>query len=276
MGQLYAKLERFYFDIFVDWRGRFYAQGEYLNYQGHKAGLALLLFKDSAPMSPVGFRNFLSYGARMVKSSGSSTQQLLKWVDTNRDEICALGRGLILSAQNPPLFVAFCIEYAKCTKLEKPCSHVTGFPVLSDCSCNGLQHLSAMVCSATTGAAVNLTDNPARQDIYADMALYISNKFNLGITVERENVKKLIMCVPYNITRYTAGDYFISTYEYDSLSNTYYHKSNPQNRLSYNEMYRISQMIYKRFFTKNPDIEAIVTYFNSMAMVLSRLNLPLV
>jgi DNA-directed RNA polymerase len=276
LGQLYARLDQFYFDIFVDWRGRFYARGEYLNYQGHKAGLALLLFKERSHMTAHGLRHFLCYGARMVNSSGSTTSHLLEWVETHRDSISALNPKLIASAQNPPLFVAFCLEYAKAFLQEKPCFYVTGFPVLSDCSCNGLQHLSAMVCSLSTGSSVNLNPKLVRDDIYGLMATFIKNKLQLGIPLERENVKKVIMCVPYNVSKYAAGDYFISTYEYDSPSNTYYHKSRPEVRLSYKSMYEISQQVYTMFYVLNPDIKDVVTYFQSMASFLGRLNLPMV
>jgi DNA-directed RNA polymerase, mitochondrial len=227
-------------------------------------------------MTGNGLRHFLCYGARMVKHGGSTVQQLLNWVEKHRIGISELNRELIQSAQNPPLFVAFCLEYAKAFQQEKPCLYSTGFPVLSDCSCNGLQHLSAMVCSLTTGSAVNLNPLLPRNDIYGIMAAFIKDKLQLRIPLERENVKKVIMCVPYNVSSFAAGDYFISTYEYDSSTNTYFHKSTPEVRLSYKHMYKISREVYKMFYVLNPDIHAVVTYFSAMAAFMCRLNLPMV
>ena len=93
----------------------------------------------------------------------------------------------------------------------------TRLPCASDGSCNGLQHLSAMLRDADGGRAVNLTPSKVPQDIYSDVAQRTTALLEqegtlmarqlLEVGVCRKICKRPVMIVPYSGTRHSCRDY---------------------------------------------------------------------
>lgn len=62
VAHLMKNVPYFYFDVFVDWRGRFYINSDYLNYQGNKLALGLIEFYEGKPVDALGLQAFYKYG----------------------------------------------------------------------------------------------------------------------------------------------------------------------------------------------------------------------
>lgn len=69
--------------------------------------------------------------------------------------------------------------------------------------------------------SVNLLPQNTIQDIYSSVAQKITKEHKLGFTVDRSMVKKVVMTVPYNVTLYSAVEYFISTFKLNPVTHKY-------------------------------------------------------
>ncbi len=278
LASLLSLLPCFYFPTFIDWRGRFYSKGDLLNYQGHKLGLALLKIKEGKPLGVTGLLNLKQYGASLYGVSGD-VEKKLHWVDNNHTKIYELDISFIKKAKNKELFVAFCIEYNQCMKSSDPLTFVSNLPILMDCTCNGLQHLAAMLCDIQTAKYTNLTPDPVKHDMYTLIVNKIQKQLKqcLGEDVEitRKHVKKIVMTIPYNVTPHSAYKYFLQNFKYDASKQAFYMPENPSLYIKHQFIYEASLIIYKEFFKINPKIKELVTYFKNIAMLMSTLNLPI-
>lgn len=263
-----------YYPMFIDWRGRFYSKGEYINYQSHKASLALLKFSKPLPIKSMGILYLKYYGANLY-GIGTSNEHRLAWVDEHHQRIMLLDIELISKAKNIPLFAAFCIEYKNCFTSPSPLEFMSALPVMVDCTCNGLQHLAAMVSDVYIAKSVNLSPENTIQDIYQIIAQKITRESKLGFSVTRSMVKKVVMTVPYNATLYSAAEYFISTFNYKPETQTYYPENDESLSLTYKELYNLCSVVYKAFFKIHPQLKSVVEYFKEMAELMTACDCPI-
>lgn len=75
-AKLISCLKYFYFPCYMDWRGRIYSRGEFLNYQASKHGLALLRFKRTVRITASGIVYLKLYGATLFGIGKSSDNRL--------------------------------------------------------------------------------------------------------------------------------------------------------------------------------------------------------
>ena len=263
-----------YYPIFLDWRGRMYSKGEYINYQSHKTALALLRFSKERPITAVGIYYLKCYGASLY-GVGTSNETRVLWVEDNQDSINSLNIEFIRKAKNIPLFVAFCMEYKKCVSFINPTEYLSSFPVIIDCTCNGMQHIAAMMQDVHIAHKVNLIYSDVIEDLYTEVAKKVSQKLNVTFELTRKMVKKVVMTVPYNVTLYSATEYFVSNFVYDPETRTYTPESNPDCHLSFKELQTFSAAIYKEFFEIHPALQLVVKYFKAMADLLSEAECPI-
>lgn len=176
-----ASYGAFWFPWSVDFRGRVYPVSDYLHPQGPDVVKALLEFADGEALGEGGAKwlaihlaNCLGTTTDGRKVSKLSHTDREAWVRENPELIRAVAedplgsRALWQDADEPFQFVAACIEWAN--YLKHGPSYVSHLPVGIDGSCNGLQHLSAMIRDEKGGSAVNLTPRPTPADVYADVA----------------------------------------------------------------------------------------------------------
>jgi DNA-directed RNA polymerase len=109
-------------------------------------------------------------------------------------------------AKKPWTFLRWCIEYRDCQNAGKPIrSHL---PIYTDMTCNGFQHLCALVRDEKTGSAVNLTGDLVPHDLYCDIAEKVRKKVEsfkdekwakgwIDIGINRKLVKPVVMSMPY-------------------------------------------------------------------------------
>lgn len=221
----FADYDSIYFAYFADFRGRLYPRASNLHPQGTDYVKALLHFTEGKKLdSEDAIKYFCMHGANTFGHGldKKTLNEKLKWVDDNHHKILKSAenpydlKSLWHEADEEPwLFLAFCFEYAEMNKLGK--DFVSHLPIAFDGSCNGLQHLSAMLLDEVGGEAVNLTSKPSKQDIYdvvrvktetllrANSEPLAADLLKFGIT--RKACKRPVMIVPYAGTQRACRKY---------------------------------------------------------------------
>lgn len=216
-----------YFPVVADWRGRMYYKAQPLNPQGDDVAKGLLQFAEGRPLGEngaywlaVNIAN--SYGVDKVPFD-----ERVQWVNENRRAIIAAGMdplgpngGLWREADAPYVFLSAAVEYAQLAAhvlSGRPASEFLSHTIVSmDGSCNGLQHLSALLRDPIGGAAVNLVPAERPSDIYTQVAQATSKLVEMDLAdaelrvlasawvgkIDRSLVKRNTMTVPYAVTSY--------------------------------------------------------------------------
>ena len=182
-------------------------------------------------------------------------------------------------------FVAFCIEFKNCMQAGDPLTFVSNLPILVDCTCNGLQHLAALMRDVQTARATNLTPEPVVSDIYTEVINKLQTQLKQIVTsysdgtaalkLERSMVKKIIMTIPYNVTEHSAYKYLTEHFTYNAKTKLFSLNEQPSIKLTHKNLYDISSLIYKSFFRLHPKLHLLVMYFKNIASLMSKLNLPI-
>ena len=76
VARLLSQADRFFYDFYVDWRGRYYTNAEYLSYQGTKLEVSLLKFGDPKPLGVNGLTALKIYGASLFGMRTSSAHNI--------------------------------------------------------------------------------------------------------------------------------------------------------------------------------------------------------
>lgn len=179
------KYEKFYFPCNLDYRGRVYPVPSYLNPQGHDVAKGLLEFAEGKELGNNGARWLAIHGANCY---GNNVDKLAfdaryEWVKANTQAILKSASEPLKSAfwhdaEDRFQFLAFCFEWKE--YLEQGEKFVSHLSVSMDGSCNGLQHLSAILKDAQGGKLVNLLKTSIPSDVYSIV------KDSTSETVEKE------------------------------------------------------------------------------------------
>ena len=207
----------FYLNVHADWRGRIYTQSFFISYQGEDLSSALLNFGEGSSLTRLGKLNLYIHGANNHNESNISKESFdnrINWVKNNYDKIINLDKSLILSAEKPFVFLAFCLNMKE---LHNNPEAIIKTPVFLDATCSGIQHLSALLRDLELGISVNLSpykpeDGP--NDIYSDLIEPINTAINKYgeenskyaslslIELNRKIIKTSIMTKVYNVSQY--------------------------------------------------------------------------
>ena len=209
----YSKYKEIYFPWNLDFRGRMYPIPTTLNPQANDIGKGLLKFANGHRLTQTG-RYWWKVGcANAWGEDKVPFNSRVEWFDNNKNMIFECGHKPLESqewtnADNPFQFLAFCLEYANG-------SGISHLPVNMDGTCNGLQHLSAMLKDEVGGKAVNLLDSNEPQDIYGEVAEKLSKILEADTNplsdvwkpiVNRKLVKTGTMNTPYGVSEYGLKD----------------------------------------------------------------------
>jgi DNA-directed RNA polymerase len=253
LAKEYLEADQFYFPAHLDFRGRIYASPTFLSFQSDDLGAALLTFpqsegkrlgNDGLYWLRLHGTNLFGHGVDKVNLGGRQSWGLFfesGFDDTSVHDIAdnPLKHDVWKGADKRWQFLAWCFEYSAALRHpEGPESFVSTLPVAIDGSCNGLQHLSAVMRDEVGGQLVNLVGIPEDEDIEApdpdpaDVYGAIANKIKSMMEQEQDPVKKayadawlkwpigvsrkaakqIVMVVPYAADRYGATDKLISDY----------------------------------------------------------------
>ena len=217
-----------YFAYFCDFRGRIYPKASNLQPQGTDYVKSLLEFAEGKPITENTYKYFAMQGANSFGHGldKKTLKEKCDWVFSNRARIIKTANnpydlgGLWHEADEDPwLFLAFCFEYKGYIEQGGNNVFLSHLPIAFDGSCNGLQHLSAMLLDEVGGEAVNLTSKPSKQDIYdtvkvkaiklleTDSEPLAVELLKFGIT--RKACKRPVMIVPYAGTQRACRRYIL-------------------------------------------------------------------
>ena len=230
LAEEYLAHDDFWFVWQLDFRGRKYPVESFLSPQNADYSKALLEFSQSVTMDSAASAKWLAiHGANVFGVDKVSLEDREMWAYMNTENAISvyndpLGSKWWQEADKPWQALAWCKEWAEyniARAAGEP--YETRLPCASDGSCNGLQHLSAMLRDYEGGRAVNLTPSKEPQDIYSDVAAKATALLEkegtlmarqlLEIGICRKICKRPVMIVPYSGTRHSCRDYIMEALE---------------------------------------------------------------
>nr|YP_010130257.1 DNA-dependent RNA polymerase [Clavaria fumosa]QPZ51159.1 DNA-dependent RNA polymerase [Clavaria fumosa] len=303
----------FYLNVHADWRGRIYTHSFFINYQGDDLSSSLLNFWDGELLTETGKYYLYIYGANNHNEnniSKSSFSDRINWVKNNYNKIISLDKELILSADNPFIFLSFCLNVKE---LHKNPNTIIKIPVFLDATCNGIQHLAAIMQDIELGTKVNLIpyeseDKP--RDIYFELIDPINkaiNKFGKEndeyntlslVKLNRKIIKQSIMTKVYNVSVYGISQQIQNKLEkikdenstvttnitkdlknnLKKINETFFicpGKNNVNVYLTYQDIYQIASILNDQIFVVFPSLNKIYDYFIKITELIIELGIPL-
>lgn len=230
LAEEYADKEKLWYVWQLDFRGRKYPVESFLSPQNADYSKALLEFANEVLVSNDEDAKWLAiHGANVFGVDKVSLEDREIWAYMNVQNAVDVYNDPLTNkwwqeADKPWQALAWCYEwalYSNARQFGEP--FYTHLPCASDGSCNGLQHLSAMLRDEDGGKAVNLTSSEVPQDIYSDVAKRATELLSqqdtllakqcLEIGVCRKICKRPVMIVPYSGTRHGCTEYIKESLE---------------------------------------------------------------
>ena len=216
VARRFKSKDKFYLPWSFDYRGRAYPIPPFLSIQDTDFGKALLLFKESAFMTPeaeqwLAFQVATTYGL-----DKACMADRLEWVNNNHQLITLIAEDPLgtlhewENADEPFQFLAACIEFNKCCI--SCVSNYTSLPVATDATCSGLQILAGLARDKSTAQLVNVVPSDKPQDAYKTVAeamipLLPEELEWLAPYIDRTVTKRSVMTIPYNATERSSASY---------------------------------------------------------------------
>ena len=209
----------FWFVYNTCFRGRVYCSSSTLDTQGSDYVRSLIRFRKGKPLGQAGLLWLAVHGANLYGNDKISYRDRHAWVMDNMGSIriaatqpdSSRGTSFLRNADKPFQFYAFCCEWTKAHQLEDPTAFISHLPVGLDGSCNGLQHISALLCDEDGGSRVNLSKAPLPQDIYRDIHKRVNELLHeqhdnplasaLHANIEKDLIKSIVLSIPYGATK---------------------------------------------------------------------------
>ena len=230
LAEQYKDIEKMWYVWQLDFRGRKYPVESFLSPQNADYSKALLEFANPATITNDEEAKWLAiHGANVFGVDKVSLEDREMWAYMNVENAVGVYNDPLTNkwwqeADKPWQALAWCYEWALYNNARQFGEHFeTRLPCASDGSCNGLQHLSAMLRDEEGGRAVNLLPSETPQDIYTDVAKRTTELLQqentvlatelLNIGVCRKICKRPVMIVPYSGTQHSCRDYILEALE---------------------------------------------------------------
>lgn len=173
MAERFRNEGAIYFPHMLDFRGRMYPIPSDLSTQGEDLHRGLLEFHDGKPLGPDGWQWLAISLANHFGVDKVDMQERIDWVNDRQDLWLAIAEDPLgtrdwTTADAPWQALAAVFDWVGF--LQTGDDYVSHQVVRVDGSCNGIQHLSAMVLDEVGGASVNLLPGDAPRDIYQEVA----------------------------------------------------------------------------------------------------------
>lgn len=224
LAEMYSKYDAFYFVWQNDFRGRKYTVESFLSPQVADWGKSLITFARGVEIEDEEDADWLAiHGANLFGVDKVSLEDRVLWAYMNEEHVVRTVENVHdydwwKEADKPWQALAWCYEWYGYLREGK--GYVTHLPVHADGSCNGLQHLSAILRDERGGHAVNLTPSDKPQDIYTDVAEATIARVQqdaaegnplakqcLEFGIDRKITKRSVMIVPYSGTLMSCREY---------------------------------------------------------------------
>lgn len=228
VAKQYAGYDRFYYVWQNDFRSRKYASSTFLSPQSADWSKSLIEFSEAQPINNWDDARWLCiHGANLYGNDKVSLNERERWAwefaenEAHKIVDNPYDYTLWQEADKPFQFLAWCYEIS--ALLRNGWGHETRLPVSADGSCNGIQHLSAILRDERGGKATNLVPSELPQDIYSQVAeeatLSMQSDNNplarlcLDFGIDRKITKRPVMIVPYSGTRHACRQYIVEAME---------------------------------------------------------------
>jgi len=224
LAEDYRKHDKFWFVWQLDFRGRKYPVESFMSPQVADWGKATIEFANGVPIMNKEDAEWLAiHGANTFGEDKISLKERVRWAYANEENIVRTAENPLdflwwTEADKPFQFLAWVFEWYGW--LRKGRGFITHQPCAADGTCNGLQHLSAILRDERGGAAVNLTPSDLPKDIYTDVANEtkrlveadarlgnVMAKQCLEFGIDRKITKRPVMIVPYSGTQHACRGY---------------------------------------------------------------------
>lgn len=236
LAEEYAERAEFYYVWQLDFRSRKYPMESFMSPQTGDAGKSLLQFAFGVHIKDDADARWLAiHGANMYGNDKVSMEdrELFAYMNTDMAKAIAddpFSNTEWIDADKPWQFLAWCFEWAEYSEVRERGMgepFLTTLPCHADGTCNGLQHLSAILRDEEGGKSVNLLPSETPMDIYADVAVGALERIRndaqdtgnilahraLQYGVDRKMTKRSVMIVPYSGTRFACRDYVVEAIE---------------------------------------------------------------
>lgn len=240
IANMYADKE-FYFPHMLDFRGRMYPIPTYLQPQGNDLARGLLTFAHGRPLGEHGGYWLAINVANTWGNDKVPYQERVDWVMSRVDLLRSIARDPMsnLAWASPPSnggpskpwqCLAAIIEFIAALDSGKGDDKVSSLPIHVDGTCNGIQHLSALMRDEVGGQSVNLMPSDYPRDVYKEAAAILQERLEamemeggktghmaslwldgLDREIPRSFTKRQVMVLPYGGTREA---YFKYTHEW--------------------------------------------------------------
>lgn len=223
----FAKYEAIYFPHMLDFRGRIYPIPAYLHPQGNDLARGLLTYATEAPIT-VGNGGIRWLAIHLASNWGHDKLPFdarEKWVYDNEALLRAIAADPYTNnewfkADKPWQTLAAIYEWVDYLDAAlRGETFYSSLPIMVDGTCNGIQHLSAIIRDEVAGQYVNLIPSEEPQDIYKFVARELQEKLEeiaasggdegrlaqwwidlCGGELPRSLTKKQVMVLPYGGT----------------------------------------------------------------------------
>jgi len=221
IAEQFAKYDKFYYVWQNDFRSRKYASSTFLSPQSADWSKSMLEFGYPMAINNWDDARWLCiHGANLYGNDKITLNDREQWAWNFSDETHRIvdnpyDNQAWLEADKPFQFLAWCHEMSALNK--QGWGYETRLPVSADGSCNGLQHLSAILRDERGGLATNLIPSDLPQDIYTQVAEETIRRVQqddhplaskcLAFGIDRKLAKRPVMIVPYSGTRHACRTY---------------------------------------------------------------------
>lgn len=223
IARIMAEKPRIFFPHMLDFRGRMYPIPQDLHPQGRDLARGLLTFAEGKPVEGEAVGWLAIHLANVWGNDKVSFDERIAWVFKKERTWRSVAKDPMRNRQwaeadEPWQALAATLEWVRL--LDEGEGMVSSLPIRVDGTCNGLQHLSAMVRDEVGGAAVNLVPGDRPRDIYAEVAEILQHAEEaiaraggeegdkaqwwldlLGEKIPRSFTKRQVMIMPYGGSR---------------------------------------------------------------------------
>ena len=285
LAEQYKDIEKMWYVWQLDFRGRKYPVESFLSPQNADYSKALLEFANPATITNDEEARWLAiHGANVFGVDKVSLEDREMWAYMNVENAVDVYNDPLTNrwwqeADKPWQALAWCYEWALYSNARQFGEHFeTHLPCASDGSCNGLQHLSAMLRDLEGGRAVNLTPHDTPQDIYTDVAkrttellqqegtTLASELLNIGVC--RKICKRPVMIVPYSGTQHSCRDYILEALEEKCKGN------NPWGDDFWQPATYLAKFVWKAINEVIVSAHKVMDYIKSIAKLYSKQGRP--
>lgn len=209
--------ERFYFPYQLDFRGRAYCLPPLVNPQADDIGRSLLEFAEGFPLGERGVFWLEVHLANAYGETKGCFDERRAWTKKNSKKIIACAgspyeKKWWMKADKPWRFLAACFVWRD--YCEAGLNVVSYLPITIDGTCNGFQHMSALLLNTKAAVSTNLASDDQPHDFYGEVADLLRSHLKSEAAsgnvaakdwienvhpIDRKLVKPAVMKTPYGI-----------------------------------------------------------------------------